>query len=320
MNLDRRIKADISIYSAFFGGLLALIYTLSYMEQLAYGLGFASGSATILKYYNISSPLPSAITALISGSGAALIALHITYVMLPVSVLSVVLAALWVFHRAYGRTGGAAIVFMAIVLLMLTALLDSDFSFGSGIGAYVPYFGYLLMLIGGAWAIIIHRTVQAGAHGSIEINPDTPYTNIIMLSRKMMNKLHGEIRILDMHFDDKAFENLAYMTRRNIGNYTSIRILTRRDRVGKDFEKAYVEFKKELENRAIALEIRVMGGDDAVEQHERMIMDSEKAYKIPPFNIINRKSEHIVQLEYSGSRKRFDEIWNRSTKIENFGR
>ena len=63
-----------------------------------------------------------------------------------------------------------------------------------------------------------------------------------------------------------------------------------------------------------------MGGEDAVEQHERMIMDSEKAYKIPPFNIINRKSEHIVQLEYSGSRKRFDDIWNRSTKIENFSR
>lgn len=318
--MERRIKVGISVYSAFFGGLLALAFTLFYMEQLAYGLGFASGSATILKYYNISSPLPSAITALISGSGATVIALHITYVMLPVSILSVVLAALWVFHRAYNRTGGAAIVFMAMVLLMLTALLNLDFSFGSGAWVYAPYLGYLLMLTGGVFTLAIHRATPGLARGSIEINPDTPYTNIITLSRKMMNKLHGEIRILDMHFDEKAFENLAYMTRRNIGNYTSIKILTKGDRIGKDFEKAYAEFKKELENRAIGLEIRVMGDEDAAAQHERMVMDSEKAYKIPPFNIINRKSEHIVQLEYSGSRKRFDEIWNRSTKIENFSR
>ncbi len=36
--------------------------------------------------------------------------------------------------------------------------------------------------------------------------------------------------------------------------------------------------------------------EEAARQHERLIMDSDLAYKIPPLNIINKKNEHIVGI------------------------
>ncbi|EQD46801.1 hypothetical protein B2A_08729, partial [mine drainage metagenome] len=65
----------------------------------------------------------------------------------------------------------------------------------------------------------------------------------------------------------------------------------------------------------IGFEVRVMNPEDAAAQHERFIVDSERAYKIPPLNIINKKSEHIVSIKHGEALRRFDYMWGRGRKV-----
>ena len=71
------------------------------------------------------------------------------------------------------------------------------------------------------------------------------------------------------------------------------------------FNKEYKDLKNELEGHGTVLEVKLMNNNDAIQQHERFIFDDVIAYKIPPMNIINKKSEHIVKI---GRRDRYKSI------------
>ena len=135
-----------------------------------------------------------------------------------------------------------------------------------------------------------------------------------------MKHLSGDIRIIDTHFDNTSFDNLSRLIVNNMKNYKSIYILTYLDNNSRGFGRGYVDFKNEVENRNINFQLRIMDKNDFSEQHERIMMDSEKAFKIPPINIINKKSEHIVGIEYEEALERFNKIWNNAKKYENFNK
>jgi hypothetical protein len=61
----------------------------------------------------------------------------------------------------------------------------------------------------------------------------------------------------------------------------------------------------------------VLDDGDAAKQHERLLLDGSEAYKIPPLNIINKKSEHITAVNRDDAARRFEDLWSRAIKFEN---
>jgi hypothetical protein len=137
----------------------------------------------------------------------------------------------------------------------------------------------------------------------------------LVLSRELFSNLKGDVKIVDMHFDSAGMENLALLINDSKANYSKIYVLSNGERLGADFRKRYSNLVAELSNRKIYFEVRIMNTEDAAAQHERFIVDSGHAYKIPPLNIINKKSEHIVSIKHGEAMRRFDYMWGRGSKV-----
>ena len=299
------------------GGFIALLNTLYYMEQLSYTVGVYDGIATTVQSYNLTAS--AQLLGLISGKTTLTLALYITYLMLALSLFVFAIGVSWFASKSYSRLEGASLLLASLIYAATMVLLQFSFSFTSRFsGFYLGYIGSALVFLTAAYALtrFDRPTASKRAH-PISINPDTPYTNMAIISTRLMGKMQGDIRILDPHFDKRASDNLLRMLGKNAGRFTSINILTKIDRLGRDFSKGYPDFKEELQGSGITIEIRVMDPSKASEQHERLIMDGSLAYKIPPLNIINVKSEHIVGINYNEASARFESLWSISTKYEN---
>ncbi|MEM0154543.1 MAG: hypothetical protein QW814_01760 [Methanothrix sp.] len=315
-NISHGSKHAVLAYAALISGFVAMLSDFYYMQILSYSVGLVKGITSIITEYNIT---PSnALIASLSGSSAIAVAVHITYVMLPFALIMFAIGAIWLLGRQNYRVLGIGLLFSSVIFGMLLAVLNTDFYLGPVIGLG-PFLGVALGIIASSLELSYsNRRRSAHSARPININPDTPYSNMLVLSRKFFAKLSGDMSVLDMHFDNKAVENLLLLLNGHEQGHASIRILTSANRLGSHFERSYFDFKEELSNKGVALELRVMSDNDAQQQHERLIIDSQNAYKIPPINIINKKSEHIVSINRSEALSRFEEIWQRSTKYENY--
>ncbi len=301
-------------YLAVVGGFLSMLVSFYYMETLSYAAGFDSGAALILNAYNVT-PTNSILQSIVRAPSLFL-AVHITYIMLPFALIMFAIGVLWLFSKAAIKLTAAGLVFSTFAFMLLALILDLDFTF-SGAFSAAAYVGAVLSLISGLYVLLEGVTKQhRRAAQQIEINPERPYSNMLTLSARLMGRLEGDVRILDMHFDSMAAENLLRLSR-NPGKVGGIRVLTKADRLGKNFERSYSDLVEELKNQKITFELRVMNVDDAAQQHERLLIDLNSAYKIPPLNIINKKSEHVVSIDRNSAAKRFEVLWNRGSKYEN---
>lgn len=317
MNASKPSEWRISSSLALLGGFMALLYAFYDMERFSFSLGAYYGAAGVIRIYNITPE--QSLLPLLSQSSALALALHITYAMLPFALIISGIGLLWFFSKSYARFTSAALIFTAIAYLATTAILQSNFSFnGAAIWSLASYAGGALALIGGAYTYsnLNRKTAARKSVRPIAINPETPYTNMNLLSSRLMGRLSGEIKILDMHFDAKALDNLMRLINKDPKKYVRILVMTKPDRIGSEFN----DFKKELENKGIGFELRIMNDGVAVDQHERIIMDDHLAFKIPPLNIINKKSEHIVGLSHREAKAKFDKLMFLSTKYENLQR
>ena len=299
-------------YLAVIGGFLSMLVTFYYMEILSYAAGFDSGAAVILNAYNVT-PSNTILQSLVRAPSLFL-AVHITYIMLPFALIMFAIGVLWLFSKGTVKLLAAGLVFSAFAFLLSAAILDIDFPF-SAVNIAMPYIGGALSMVSGFYMLLEGLGKPHRRAVQIEINSEQPYSNMLMLSSRLMGRLEGEVRILDMHFDSKAAENLIRLSR-NPGKSTSIHVLTKADRLGKNFERSYTDLVEELGNKNITFELRVMNSEDAGQQHERLLIDSARAYKIPPLNIINKKNEHVVSIDHGRAAKRFEFLWNRGTKYE----
>jgi hypothetical protein len=310
---------------ALIGGFATLMYSFYYIQQLSLNLGAYYGiQGTITAFHlNATNVTVSKYLLLVQGQTSTLaIALHLSYVLVPFAVLIFAIGVLWLFSKAYSKTMAMIMAFASIVYLIIAAVLQLDFFSFPSTHLILPgsYVAGALALIASSYVLIksASKTSARRPAQQISIDPDTPYSNMKILSNKLMKKLSGEIRILDMHFDVNALDNLIQLTQGNLGQYKSISVLAKRDRLTPEFEKRYKDFKSELENKGITFELRVLSEKDASKQHERMLIDESSAYKIPPLNIINRKSEHIVSIKQADAVHRFVDMWAEATKFENF--
>jgi hypothetical protein len=305
------------------GGFATLMYSFYYIQQLSFNLGIYYGIQGTVSALNASkTAVGSNLLQVTQGPISTLpLGLHLSYVLVPFAVIIFALGILWLFSKAYSKAMAVVLAFASVVYLALAALLQLDFFSFTGTqlvlsGAYV---GGVLALAGASY-VLLRSTGKSSRRVAqqISIDPETPYSNMKILSNRLMKRLSGEIRILDMHFDVSALDNLIQLTQGNLGRYKSISVLAKADRLNSEFEKRYKDFKSELENKGIAFELRVLSEKDASKQHERMLIDENSAYKIPPLNIINKKSEHIVSIKQADAVHRFSDMWSEATRFENF--
>jgi len=303
---------------ALVGGLLSLLSVFYFTEHLSFAVGFYYGISSVIQAYNIT---PSVgIVSLVSQASTISLALYLVYIMFPISIVMTAIGILWLFSKSYLRLTGYALGFCAIAYMALAAVLDLNFvSSNASVFAYTPYVGGVLALAAAVLGLLSMSQKQAQKRSAspIQINPETPYSNMLIISNRLMKRLSGNIRILDMHIDSRAIENLARLVAGNAGSYKKISILTTKERLGDDFARVYNDFKAELANQNVEFELRIIKESEAHRQHERMILDDSKAYKIPPLNIINRKNEHIVSIKHKDAEMWFERLWGGSTRFEN---
>jgi len=320
--MDRVSGQTISQFAALVGGFIALLYTFYYVQQLAYSIGVYSGISKTIVSYNITNKTAATVlVGALSQSTTLGLALHFTYTMIPFAVIILAIGVLWLFSKMHSRLTATLIVISAAIYIILAAILEFDFSFQSALSTFpFAYLGGILALAGGAytlWGMYNRPTLAKRAVQPVSLSSETPYSNMKVLSNRIMKRLSGELKILDMHFDTNSLDNLMQLMSAHMGNYTSISVLTSDRHLGASFGNSYANFKSELANMNIAVELRVLGQDDAGKQHERILMDGSAAYKIPPLNIINKKNEHIVSINHGEAERRFSGLWPKGTKLEN---
>ena len=191
-----------------------------------------------------------------------------------------------------------------------------------GVYGYLPYLGFFICIFSVAYVEYVIRQKQPKRapmrRSTISLNPSTPFSNMLNLQDELMNNLSGAIRVVDKHFNSTAIVNFYRLLRGYESNFNKITILTSKEMMGANFPEEIRDLRKELEPSGIELDVRLMDEKDTVEQHERFIMDQRSAYKMPPFNIINKKSEHVTKINFRDSDKRFSELLNRAIKLENY--
>lgn len=313
---NRNYNSQISFLVLIFSFVI-LLYTFYYVLSISNTFGFDEGVIYTVNAYKLN--VTSFVSSYIILLPALKVAMDILYIMIPISVMIFAISVLWMFSKLYSRWSVSSaillsgIYFALIYFLESTSLVFSGFLY-SFLPDYIGSGGILLLSI----YSLLYMIYGYDEGFEVEINPETPYSNMLVLSNKLMKHLKGELRIIDTHFDNNAFDNLSRLIIRSIKNYKSVYILTYLDKDSRGYGRGYVDFKNELSNKNIKFELRIMSDNDFSNQHERIIMDSERAYKIPPINIINRKSEHIVLVDHDEAIKRFDDMWKNSKKYENF--
>ncbi len=193
---------------------------------------------------------------------------------------------------------------------------------------YLTNLYFLVIFAAVAIAFVIDVYLQLGistksplgsrTRGGIRIEPDSPYSNLLNLRDTLFSKLNGDVRIVDKHFNSAAISNLHRLLETNLTNIKKLEIISSREMFDAKFNDNYTDFKNELGNKGVSLNFLLMSDADAVAQHERFVFDDSKAYKIPPLNIINKKSEHIVGLRVGEARSRFEALMRNATKYDNY--
>lgn len=304
---------------AFIGSLGAMLITFYYMQSTSLIIGVSSGIALSASKYNLT--LNSTTMALVNNTPVYRIGAYFTYLMLPIALAMFGLATLWFFGSRRGRVSGFSMAILSIIFIAILTVMKINLNLSEPLSVIATgYIGALLAMAAGAYAFL-QKPQKRQSIRPLEIDPSKPYSNMLNMYDKVMSNLSGTLKVLDKNFDTASMSNMYRLVSSNIGSIKGVMVLTSSDRVGKAFERDYYDIKKEFETYGMYIDIRVMSDADAAEQHERFMADSKNAFKIPPLNIINRKSEHIVRINPREVNKRFDDIFQRSTKIENlFGK
>ena len=206
-----------------------------------------------------------------------------------------------------------------LVLLFVYLLLLIIMHITFGFGLYVAY-----AALGVCVVVDIYLAADAGRSlqkrkdsESIKIDPSTPYANLVTIREKLFGNLSGEVRIVDKHFNSGAISNL-YRLFPEESKISKVSVITSEEMLDSKFGVNYNDLREEFLNRGVEFEVRVMKREDSSEQHERFVFDDSLAYKIPPFNIINKKSEHILSMDQAEAKRRFDYLYRGAAKLENF--
>lgn len=226
-------------------------------------------------------------------------------------------------NESYKKTYIMSHAALALIYILLFFIMYSNVpSLFTGLFQYAAYFGMIVVLMSDAYLQYVLRRQQhqyaPHAKRGIPIDPSTPYTNLLNIRDQVFNRLSGELRIVDKHLNSAALSNLSRLLPSGEGSIRSISIITSGEMLDSDFGVNYNDLRNELKNRGMSVEIWIMDRQDSGMQHERFLFDDRTAFKIPPLNIINRKSEHVVRMNVADARGRYKYLLRGSIKLENY--
>ncbi len=295
------------------------------IEQFSVQYGVGAGALLESSAYNISViPLLNTMSSQIQATYQSILE---SVFMAGIGFIMSLMAFFLLTHRnsryaSYVRRHVPVHIVLAMVYLSMLIIMRSTTVMGpSSLDSYLTYISIFSCFALNLYLEYSLRKYESARKlsGNISINPMTPFGNILHLKSILFERLEGDIGIVDKHFNSVALSNLYRLIPSDAPRIKSIKILTSGSMLDSRFGQNYYDLKEELRNNGIALEVKVMTEADATAQHERFILDDSGSYKIPPFNIINKKSEHITRTNFRDSRTRFDYLYQNSTKFENLG-
>ncbi|MEM3181488.1 MAG: hypothetical protein QW091_02090 [Candidatus Micrarchaeaceae archaeon] len=296
-------------------------YTFYASDLLAINYGVAAGAKAQAE--STSENVSAAFIPVVAELSNLYRALRETYALLMLAVFLLALGVTMFATRAY-RTGSArkyaAWHVAAALIFLLFFIVIFDYFTYTGIGTNLGVATYATTAL--AIAIDLYFLLNRDKHTTpraktIEIEPMLPYANIIKLREAIFAGLSGNVSIVDKHFNSQAIENLYRLISQNSAIKRLV-IITHTEALDSSFNKNYNDFKKEIAGKGTEIEVMIMSDADAMTQHERFIFDERSAFKIPPLNIINEKSEHITRIRFSDAKARFEELMKNSIKYENY--
>ncbi len=313
------------LIAASFGLVAGSLYVTKTLA-IAYGIGV--GSAVESVTYNV--PLSS----LVAQQAISLSTLHgallESYVMFAISIILFGASLVMYIRRksnslqesikTYGLLHGSlSFVYLLLLFIIVTGFFTTLIGL-EDLYMALPYSSLAVCIV---CDIMIQYYMRYGPQPqkmkySIGMDPSKPFSNVVSLQEELFSKLGGHIRIVDKHFNTGSLEIFHRLISGYLSNTTKITILTSSSMLDSAFTDSIKDLKNELSGAGVGLDVRIMDDKDEVEQHERILMDDKVAYRIPPFNIINKRSEHLTRIGYGDAQRRFQQLYSRSITPDNY--
>ncbi len=210
----------------------------------------------------------------------------------------------------------------SLIYAILFFVASSNLISGSSIYFYIGYIGFFVCVSCDLYIEYLIRAKPiaraAKTKYSMSMDPSKPFANVLSIQDNLFSNMSGNLKIIDKHFNSIALSNFYRLAGKSMGNFKMVLILTSKDMMNSGFEEDIKDLSSELNGSGIDLDVRLMSEKDATEQHERIMMDDKIAYSIPPFNIITKRSEHITKINFKDAIKRFEYMYGRATKLDNY--
>lgn len=143
-----------------------------------------------------------------------------------------------------------------------------------------------------------------------ELSPETPFTNELHI-RELIRKSSIYIYWFDRYFTRKGLGFLAEEV--DPDRVDEVKILSGTKQTDHNLRSSFKDFQKELRNKGIDAEMRVLVGDKIREIHDRWLITENKTYNIPSINTI--KGKQYAEITISPSQKPFEEWWEEGFDI-----
>jgi len=146
------------------------------------------------------------------------------------------------------------------------------------------------------------------------ITPETPFSNKLQVER-LVKSCNDFIYWVDKYFSKVGLEIIIQSLQPfSESSIREIKILTSIDKVDLTFKKAFGDFKKELENKNIRTELRVIPfGKTRSEIHDRWVITQGKNYNLPSVETLQRGQ--YCEINETKNEPPFEKWWEESLDI-----
>ena len=330
---DRGLRNFILLGALCFGSFLLIVGAIYMIKDFAilYGAGVGAYETA-----NFLLPLihgNSTAAQILAQTSAQLTDLHKgileSYITLLVALIIMASAFIMLVRRndknnsAVRRYTMMHLAFTVVYILLFFIVISNFYADFQSVYIYIPYVGMFMCVVLDLYIEYKIRMPAPDAAGprpmsSMSMDPNKPFSNIVAMQDQLFPAMSGHLRIVDKHFNSVALTNFHRLVDKNMSNFTKVSVLTSKEMMDTSFNSNLTDFKNELSDMGVGIEVKLMDDKDAVDQHERIMMDDRIAYKIPPFNIINKRSEHITKINFADANRRFQQLSSRAIKFENY--
>jgi hypothetical protein len=143
------------------------------------------------------------------------------------------------------------------------------------------------------------------------ITPGTPFSNKLQI-RQTIDECDGYIYWIDKYFSVQGLELLSGFL--NAEKIKYLKILMSPEKADRKIRTLFKDFKKEMRNKGISCELRVITNSKLKSQiHDRWIISKYKCFNIPSPDIIARGQ--YSEITKTDNRPPFEKWWDESLDI-----